>query len=63
MTLQASVLVPVLPGCKWRKRNFDLFRHIIILMRDTGMRNERELYRIRFENLDWGIGEPSNLRA
>jgi integrase len=23
------------------------------LMRDTGMRNERELYRMRSENLDW----------
>ena len=22
-------------------------------MRDTGMRNERELYRMRIENLDW----------
>ena len=25
----------------------------IILMRDTGMRNERELYRTRIENIDW----------
>jgi len=25
----------------------------IILMRDTGMRNERELSRMRIENLDW----------
>jgi len=23
-------------------------------MRDTGMRNQRELYRMRIENLDWG---------
>jgi integrase len=22
-------------------------------MRDTGMRNQRELYRMRIENLDW----------
>src|SRR5215469_2898227 len=26
---------------------------IVILMRDTGMRNERELFRMRIENLDW----------
>jgi integrase len=30
-----------------------LFRDIVILMRDTGMRNERELFRMRIENLDW----------
>jgi integrase len=28
-------------------------RDVIILMRDTGMRNERELYRARIENIDW----------
>jgi hypothetical protein len=31
----------------------ELFRDIVILMRDTGMRNERELFRMRIENLDW----------
>jgi site-specific recombinase XerD len=30
-----------------------LFRDIIMLMRDTGMRNERELYRVRIENINW----------
>jgi integrase len=40
-------------GCKWRLRTRELFRDIIILMRDTGMRNERELFRMRIENLDW----------
>jgi integrase len=40
-------------ACNWRKRSLQLFRDIIILMRDTGMRNERELYRMRIENLDW----------
>jgi site-specific recombinase XerD len=40
-------------ACKWRKRSLQLFRDIIILMRDTGMRNQRELYRMRIENLDW----------
>jgi integrase len=28
-------------------------RDAIILIRDTGMRNERELYRARIENIDW----------
>ena len=41
-------------ACKWRKKgSFELFRDVVILMRDTGMRNERELYRIRIELLDW----------
>ena len=39
--------------CTWRRRAFELFRDIVILMRDTGMRNQRELYRMRIENLDW----------
>ena len=37
----------------WKMAVFDLFRDVIILARDTGMRNGRELYRIRAENLDW----------
>jgi len=40
-------------ACKWRQRTRELFRDIVILMRDTGMRNERELFRMRIENLDW----------
>ena len=39
--------------CKWRKRTSDLFHDVVILMRDTGMRNQRELYRMRIENLHW----------
>ena len=39
--------------CKWRTRTRDLFRDIVALMRDTGMRNERELFQFRIENLDW----------
>jgi integrase len=39
--------------CTWRARTRELFRDILALMRDTGMRNERELYRMRIENLDW----------
>jgi integrase len=40
-------------ACNWRQRTRELFRDIVILMRDTGMRNERELFRMRIENLDW----------
>lgn len=39
--------------CNWKLAVFILFRDVIVLARDTGMRNERELYRIRIENLDW----------
>ena len=39
--------------CKWRVRTQELFRDIIVLMRHTGMRNERELFRMRIENLNW----------
>src|SRR5205085_4943314 len=39
--------------CKWRKRSVELFQDIVVLVRDTGMRNERELYRMRIENIDW----------
>jgi integrase len=40
-------------ACNWRPRTRELFRDIVILMRNTGMRNERELFRMRIENLDW----------
>jgi len=46
-------LLAAIADCNWRKRTANLFRDIVILMRDTGMRNQRELYRIRIENLDW----------
>jgi integrase len=39
--------------CNWRPRTRVLFQEIVISMRDTGMRNERELFRMRVENLDW----------
>lgn len=38
-------------------------KDIIVVMRDTGMRNGRELYRMRIENLDWNnrvIFNPSS---
>lgn len=40
-------------ACNWRPRTRELFRDIVVLMCDTGMRNERELFRMRIENLDW----------
>lgn len=40
-------------ACTSRERTFGLFRDMIIVMRDTGMRNQRELYGMRTENLDW----------
>jgi len=43
-------------ACSWRPCTFELFRDIIILARDTGMRNRRELFRIRIEDLDWNNG-------
>jgi integrase len=46
-------LLAAASACGWRKRSLELFNDIVISMRDTGMRNERELYRIRIENLDW----------
>jgi len=46
-------LLAAAKACDWRRRSFELFRDVIILARDTGMRNRRELYRIRTENLDW----------
>jgi hypothetical protein len=52
-------------ACNWRPRTRELFRDIVISMRDTGMRNERELFRMRIENLDWQnrvISVPDNAR-
>jgi integrase len=40
-------------ACNWKPTSLELFRDVIILARDTGMRNGRELYRMRTENLDW----------
>jgi hypothetical protein len=40
-------------ACTWTRRTSELFRDIVILMGDTGMRNQRGLYRMGIENLDW----------
>jgi integrase len=37
----------------WREASFELFRDVVIAVRETGMRNQRELYRMRVENIDW----------
>jgi integrase len=46
-------LIAATKSLGWRRRSFDLFRDVVILARDTGMRNGRELYRMRIENVDW----------
>ena len=46
-------LIAAAKSLGWRKRSFELFRDVVVLARDTGMRNRRELYRMRIENLDW----------
>ena len=38
---------------EWKAKGRSLFGDIIMLVRDTGMRNERELYRLRIENINW----------
>ena len=40
-------------ACQWRKGSFQRFQDIVVLVRDTGLRNEKELYRLRAEHLDW----------
>jgi integrase len=37
--------------CNWRPRTLELFQDIVILVRETGLRNEKELYQIRIENV------------
>jgi integrase len=39
--------------CNWRPKTLQLFRDVVILVRDTDMRNEKELYKIRIENINW----------
>ena len=56
MSLDADIeakLIAAAALCGWRQKSFELFRDVVGLVRDTGMRNERELYRIRIENIDW----------
>ncbi len=56
LTLDEDMETKLIAGaaaCDWKKDIFERFQDVMILMRDTGMRNERELYRIRLEHLDW----------
>jgi integrase len=39
--------------CGWTAKSLHLFEDIVKLMRDTGMRNGRELYRMRIESIDF----------
>ena len=39
--------------CGWDEPTRQLFKDIVVLVRDTGMRNERELYRLRTEHINW----------
>jgi site-specific recombinase XerD len=48
-----SKILAAAAECGWRKGVLERFRNIVLLVRDTGMRNERELYRMRIEHLDW----------
>jgi len=38
---------------EWKPKVRSLFGDLVMLVRDTGMRNERELYRVRIENIGW----------
>lgn len=39
--------------CDLRPTAMQRFRDVVTLMRDTGMRNQRELFRVRIERIDW----------
>ena len=46
-------LIAAAATCGWRKASFELFRDIVLAVRETGMRDQRELYHMRVENIDW----------
>lgn len=46
-------LLAAATDCGWGSKSLQLFADIVKLMRDTGMRNRRELYQMRIENIDW----------
>jgi integrase len=37
----------------WTRRMHATFRDVVVLVRDTGMRNKKELFRARIEDIDW----------
>ena len=40
-------------GCEQRGLTELRFQDIVVLVRDTGLRNEKELYQVRTENIHW----------
>lgn len=40
-------------ACEWGKKTEALFADVLALMRETGMRNQRELYPVRIEHIDF----------
>ena len=37
----------------WTRKMHDTLRDVVVLVRDTGMRNKKELYCARIEDIDW----------
>src|SRR5229473_7955318 len=46
--IDAHVETKLLPFCK------QPLRDVLMIMRDSGMRNQKEVFRMRWEHLDWG---------
>lgn len=40
-------------ACQWGQKTEALFADVVALVRETGMRNERELYHVRIEHIDF----------
>ena len=43
----------LLQSGKWTTKMHATFRDVVIFVRDTGMRNKKELFRARIEDIDW----------
>jgi integrase len=43
----------LLQSGKWTRTMHATFRDVVIFVRDTGMRNKKELFRARIEDIDW----------
>jgi integrase len=46
--IDAEIEAKLLPFCK------QPLRDVLMIMRDSGMRNQKEVFRMRWEHLDWG---------
>jgi integrase len=51
--LAEEKLLAASADCGWKPEKVEMFGDILILMRDGGFRNEKELYPLRIEDLDW----------